>query len=63
MSTPTKIADARGATHRLIRRLEHGLESRDPYAVRAVATLRRATGRDPEECPEALGIILSLIHI
>lgn len=61
MTTPTKIADARGATHRLIRRLEHGLESRDPYAVRAVATLRRATGRDPEECPEALGIICDAV--
>lgn len=61
MTTPSKYADARGATHRLIRRLEHGLETRDPYAVRAVATLRRATGRDPEECPEALGIICDAV--
>ena len=61
MTTPSKYADARGATHRLIRRLEHGLESRDPYAVRAVATLRRATGRDPEECPEAMGIICDVV--
>lgn len=61
MTTPSKYTDARGATHRLIRRLEHGLESRDPYAVRAVAVLRRATGRDPEECPEALGIICDAV--
>lgn len=61
MTTPSKYADARSATHRLIRRLEHGLETRDPYAVRAVATLRRATGRDPEECPEALGIICDVV--
>lgn len=61
MTTPTKVTDARGAAHRLIRRMEQGLETRDPYAVRAVATLRRATGRDPEECPEAMGIICDAV--
>lgn len=57
----TKVHAARAATHRLIRRYEYGLANHTSFAVRDTALLRRAVGRDPEDCPAALGIITSEI--
>lgn len=58
----TKTTAARDATRRIIRRYERGLADRASFAVRDVALLRRAVGRDPEDCPEVLGIVAGEIE-
>lgn len=57
----TQVSAAQSATQRIIRRLEAGKENHVPFAARDMATLRRAAGREPGECPEAFGIITSAV--